>query len=278
MPCDYRNELLRFGERSAVREEEAKGAPTDNVLNETWYERTLGGVDTKDKKEQISFLSSLSFVSFVSFFCRNQIIVLRIMQSDIHRDSPDVRKSNLLQCLDHLAHRKHPAVQVKVLGLFGFEFSEEVLIDDVQIITGEESSGDRFDVRRANAEMSSGFQHSMEFPEDMQIVGFPKMLQCSGGENFLDDAGIDGEAFPNIEDKVDLGEGNDVHVQKLPWLQGVTPSADIQLRVPEAFFLPFFRAFAALSPRAAVLRPSIEEPEAADEFIVAVEEACHAEE
>ena len=41
MPCDYRNELLRFGERSTVREEEAKGAPTDNVLNETWYQESL---------------------------------------------------------------------------------------------------------------------------------------------------------------------------------------------------------------------------------------------
>ena len=40
MPCDYRNELLRFGNARGTRGG-SKGAPTDNVLNETWYQESL---------------------------------------------------------------------------------------------------------------------------------------------------------------------------------------------------------------------------------------------
>src|SRR3989338_6521250 len=138
------------------------------------------------------------------FLRSNQIIIFRIMQSHIHRNLLDLREADLLQRADHRAHREHPSMEVEIFGFIRFVFPKEMLIDGIQIITGQQAPRDGFDILRRDAQESFRHQNPMKLPEDMEIVAFAEMLQCRGGENFRDHAVINREAFLEVEDEIDF--------------------------------------------------------------------------
>ena len=59
-------------------------------------------------------------------------------------------KADLLERLDHGFDGIHPPVNVVVIGIFFFELSEEVLVDEVEILPMQQSLGNCLDIRRAD--------------------------------------------------------------------------------------------------------------------------------
>ena len=70
----------------------------------------------------------------------DEIRVFRVVHADVHGDSLCMFESNLVQCLDHLRRSVHPAVHVVILGVGGFIFSKQVLIDSVRIIAAQHAA------------------------------------------------------------------------------------------------------------------------------------------
>jgi len=205
----------------------------------------------------------------------HQIVVLGIMQPRIILDLLHIGKADLSEQADHRRYRVHPPVEIEVIGLLALVLSEEVLVHFLKVVPGKQPPRDRLDVRGGNTEDPARRKHAEELAEDMFIVVPAEVLERGAGDDLGDHTAFDGELPADIEDEVHLREGDDVDIQVLPGLVRVSPAADIQFRPLVPLCFPLLRPLTALHFGTSILRPAIEEAEAADGTVVAVNEGLH---
>ena len=186
-----------------------------------------------------------------------------------------IGEADLSEQADHRRYRVHPPVEIEVIGLLALVLPEEVLVHLLYVVSCEEPPCNRLDVRGGNAEDPARRKNAEELAEDMFIMVPAKVLERGAGNNLGDHAALDGESLADIEDEIHLREGDDVDIQELPGLVRVPAAADVQLGTFVSLRLPLLRPFGTLCFRTYILRPAVEEAEAADGAVVAVNEGLH---
>ena len=151
------------------------------------------------------------------------------MQSRVIGDLFYVYKPNLFERLNHGFDRIHPSVDIVVIGVFFFKFTKKMLVDAIEALSVEEPTGNSLDIGGAYAEETSWLQNPEEFSEDVLIVVLAEVFESRCGKHFCKDTIINREALTNVEDEVNLWEGDDIDIQEFFGFKRIASAADVEL-------------------------------------------------